>query len=85
MMTQEEEKYYRDMFDLVATEGWKALVKDYKEQIDSLKIEAIPDEAVLRFVQGQLNILNSIINLEATLEASYNSAKEDEQYADADI
>ena len=84
-MTPEDEQYFRDLTDMFATDGWKALVKEFEEKVDEVKIEAIPNEAVLHYVQGQLNIINGLVNMETTIEAAYEAAKEDSKYADADI
>lgn len=84
-MTQEEELYYRNLFDLFGTQGWKQIVERLQEQVDGYNILYIQTEQQLNMVKGELNILNQLINLQATAEAAYESAKEDEQYAETDV
>ena len=80
-MTQEEEQFYRNMFDMFGSKGWKQLVEQLQEQVDGYNISGIQNEQHLFMVKGEINILNQLINLQATAEATYESAKEDEGYA----
>lgn len=84
-MTQEEELYYRNLFDVFGTQGWKQIVERLQEQVDGYNIFYIQNEQQLNMVKGELNILNQLINLQATAEAAYESVKEDEEYAEADV
>lgn len=84
-MTQEEELYYRNLFDVFGTQGWKQIVERLQEQVDGYNILYIQNEQQLNMVKGELNILNQLINLQATAEAAYESVKEDEEYAEADV
>lgn len=84
-MTQEEELYYRNLFDVFGTQGWKQIVERLQEQVDGYNILYIQNEQQLNMVKGELNILNQLINLQATAEAAYESFKEDEEYAEADV
>ena len=84
-MTQEEELYYRNLFDVFGTKGWKQIVERLQEQVDGYNISYIQTEQQLNMVKGEINILNQLINLQATAEAAYESAKEDEEYAETDV
>ena len=84
-MTQEEELYYRNLFDVFGTKGWKQIVERLQEQVDGYNISYIQTEQQLNMVKGEINILNQLINLQATAEAAYESAKEDEQYAETNV
>lgn len=84
-MTQEEELYYRNLFDVFGTKGWKQIVERLQEQVDGYNISYIQTEQQLNMVKGEINILNQLINLQATAEAAYESAKEDEEYAEENV
>ena len=84
-MTQEEELYYRNLFDVFGTKGWKQIVERLQEQVDGYNISYIQTEQQLNMVKGEINILNQLINLQATAEAAYESAKEDEEYAETNV
>ena len=57
-MTPELQKYYEERFSTMATEGWKDLMEDIDNMINSLNnISTIPDEKSLQFKKGELSIL----------------------------
>lgn len=63
-MTQEEQKYLEDLNDMQLTAGWKTLIEELKANADVINsVIHTKDEADLNFRKGQLNVINSIINL----------------------
>jgi len=76
-MTQEEEKYYDNYFDLFITDGWKQLVEDSKKELELFRIRDIPDEKTLYITQGKLHVLENITNLEDLIRNSYESLKDE--------
>lgn len=84
-MTPEVQKYYETYFSLFVTEGWKQFLKDVNQNIDNFQILNIKDEANLRFIQGQLDLLYRLQNWENTIKTSYDSVQEQDTYDAAEI
>ena len=54
-MTPELQKYYEDRFSMMAMDGWKDLMEDIDNMMESLNnISTIPDEKSLQFKKGEL-------------------------------
>ncbi len=74
-MTPDLEKYYESRFEMFASSGWKDLIDDIK------KIKATTDKLSgvtvdnLRFKQGELSIIDWLINLESLSEDTYQQLK----------
>jgi hypothetical protein len=71
-MDQELQRYYEARFSTIATEGWSDLMEDTKALLDS--VSSVPDiKGVedLYFKQGQIDILNWLLNLKAISEQAY--------------
>jgi hypothetical protein len=78
-MKKETEDYYNMYFDLFATDGWKQLVEELKENAFSINsVEAVKDENDMHFRKGQLNILAFVLNLESTVEATFSELKKED-------
>lgn len=57
-MTPELQKYYENRFSMMAMDGWKDLMEDIDNMMESLNnISTIPDEKSLQFKKGELSIL----------------------------
>ena len=57
-MSPELQRYYENRFSTMATDGWKDLMEDIDNMINSLNnISTIPDEKSLQFKKGELSIL----------------------------
>lgn len=80
-MTPENQQYYDNYFTMFRTEGWKQLVSMAEDEADRFTIEGIRDEASLKHIQGQLQILNTLVTFESAIDYEYKSIKEDELYA----
>lgn len=64
--------YYEETFSMMATEGWKALIEDFEKIKTSLNnIYTVKDEQQLKFRQGQLDILDLVLNRKAMCEEVY--------------
>lgn len=70
-MTPELEKYYNSYFDLFLTDGWKQFVEDVKESASSFDVRYVQDENALKFIQGQLTVMDKLINWQASIETAY--------------
>lgn len=77
-MTPELEKYYETYFDLFATKGWKQFVEDVKESADAFNLRGVEDEGKLRFVQGQLAVMDKILTWDVAIENAYTQNQEEE-------
>jgi hypothetical protein len=72
-MTPENQKYYENYFDLFNTDGWSQLMEQIQVDRDNFQIEAIEDEKTLFQTQGQLYVLNTLINMEDMVRAAYDN------------
>ena len=76
-MTPELQKYYEDRFSMMATDGWKELIIDIDNMIESLNnISVIPDEKALMFRKGELSILTWLKTLKEVSEKAYEELNE---------
>lgn len=78
-MTKEDEKYYEAYFDLFLQPGWKQLVTDLTESLDSYRIEDIADADALKRVQGERAILSRLVNFEVSIKETYDLILEAER------
>lgn len=63
-MNEELKKYYSARFDLFASQGWKDLIEDIDERIDSISsIKAVKDMEQLKMRQGELETLEWLKSL----------------------
>ena len=79
-MTPETQTHYDTYFTLFATEGWKQFVtfaEESKERIN--KNEEIRDEKHLYRTQGQLIVLDHVINFQTMNENAYQAILDDEK------
>ena len=71
-MTKEDEEHYRMFFDMFRTDSWKRLILDLQDNASSINnVEALKDVNDMYYRKGQINVLASLINLEASTIASY--------------
>jgi succinate dehydrogenase/fumarate reductase-like Fe-S protein len=76
-MTPELEKYYTNRFEMMGMEGWKDLIIDIDNMIESLNnISVIPDEKTLQFRKGELSILTWLKTLKEVSERAYEELNE---------
>jgi hypothetical protein len=76
-MTPELQKYYEDRFSMMAMEGWRDLMEDIDNMINSLNnISTIPDESTLQFKKGELSILVWLKTLREVSKRAYEELNE---------
>jgi len=76
-MTPELQKYYEERFSTMATDGWKDLMEDIDNMINSLNnISTIPDEKSLQFKKGELSILTWLKTLKQVSTQAYEELNE---------
>ncbi len=79
-MTPELQKYYDEQFNLMASVGWNDLMEDLTKLRDELdNIRTAKDAQHLHFRQGQLDILDLILNRRKTCEEVYDQLKGESQ------
>lgn len=76
-MTQEEEKYYENFFDLFGTEGWSQFIEDIQSVYDSYSVEHMETLEELHRAKGERGILNRILSFQTGVETSYATIKTD--------
>ena len=76
-MTPELQRYYEDRFSLMAMDGWKDLMEDIDNMMESLNnISTIPDEKSLQFKKGELSILVWLKTLREVSTRAYEELNE---------
>jgi predicted ATP-binding protein involved in virulence len=78
VLTNEDEKYYEKYFDLFLHPGWKQLVTDLNESLNSYRIEDIENESSLNRVKGERIILHRLVNFEESMKETYDMILESE-------
>jgi hypothetical protein len=77
-MDKELERYYESQFDLFLETGWKDFLDDVKRAKEALpKLKEIKGAEQLSFVQGQLDILDWVLERKNLVETAYKDLKED--------
>jgi hypothetical protein len=74
-MTQEEEKYYNNYFDLFSSEGWQQVLEELNARAEAYDIGHLKNEKDLHTVQGELSIIRMILGLEEFITLGYDNAK----------
>lgn len=70
-MSPELQKYYEERFSMMATQGWIDLMEDVANMIRSTNsLRGITPDKLL-FRQGELNIMDWLMNLKAVSERAY--------------
>jgi hypothetical protein len=78
-LTKEEEEYYNNYFDMFNSKGWKQLVEEFKVNLVNVNsVQSTKDVDDMYFRKGQLNVLNSIVNLDDSIDAAYKDATEND-------
>ena len=71
-MEQSLQKYYEETFSMMSTKGWYFLMEDFTKLKQELEnIRTVNDAQTLSFRQGQLDILDLILNRKKTCEEIY--------------
>jgi len=76
-MSPDLQKYYESRFEMMWNQGWKDLIIDIDNMIESLNnISVIPDEKTLQFRKGELSILTWLKTLREVSERAYEELNE---------
>lgn len=79
-MEQSLQKYYENQFSMMATEAWADLMEDltkFRDEVDNIRTAT--DAQQLYFRQGQLDILDLILNRRKACEEVYEQLMEEAQ------
>tara|TARA_R110000787_G_scaffold107248_3_gene215091 strand:+ start:907 stop:1176 length:270 start_codon:yes stop_codon:yes gene_type:complete len=81
-----DEKYYEAFFDMFVTEGWKNLQAELTASRKTLNsLDTCKNDTELWTRQGQLNIVDNLLNFKTTIEFALEQLKlEDEENTDED-
>mgnify|MGYP000223245897 FL=1 len=78
-LTKEEDEYYNNYFDMFNSKGWQQLVEELNVNLVNVNsVQATKDVDDMYFRKGQLNVLNSIVNLDDSIDAAYKDATEND-------
>lgn len=78
----ELQKYYEERFSMMATPGWLALIEDVTEMAKIADtIVGVADAKALAFAQGELSLMNWILNLKSASERAYDGLNEKDDNA----
>jgi len=76
-MSPDLQKCYESRFEMMGNQGWKDLIIDIDNMIESLNnISVIPDEKTLQFRKGELSILTWLKTLREVSERAYEELNE---------
>jgi CO dehydrogenase/acetyl-CoA synthase beta subunit len=76
-MTPELEKYYNERFTMMSSQGWLDLIEDVKEMIATYNnVTTINSVDEFHKRQGQIDILNWVLNLKELSEKTYEELNE---------
>jgi hypothetical protein len=79
-MEQSLATYYEESFSTMATKGWTFLMEDFTKLKQELEnIRTVKDAQTLSYRQGQLDILDLILNRKRTCEEIYDQLLQEEQ------
>ena len=79
-MEQSLQKYYESSFETFASEGWQFLMEDLeklKQQVENIR--TVEDAQTLHYRQGQLDILDLMLNRKKTCEEVYEQLQGEAQ------
>jgi hypothetical protein len=76
-MTPEVEKYYETYFDLFSTDGWKQFIQDVSDNLQQYDVRSVENVDDLRFKQGQLKVIDHVMNWEALIRNAYEEIAND--------
>ncbi len=79
-MAPDLQKHYENQFDMMASEGWKDLLEDFRELKAGINdVTLTTDTQNLFFRKGQLDILDLILKRKEMYEKAYEELTETEQ------
>jgi hypothetical protein len=79
-MDKELQTYYEETFSTMATKGWTFLIEDLEKLGQELdNIRTVKDAQSLSYRQGQLDILDLLLNRKKTCEEVYEQLLQEAQ------
>ena len=79
-MDKELQVYYEETFSTMSTKGWAFLIEDFTKLKQELEnIRTVKDAQSLTYRQGQLDILDLILNRKKTCEEVYEQLQQEVQ------
>lgn len=79
-MEQSLQTYYEESFSTMATKGWTFMMEDFTKLKQELEnIRTVKDAQTLSYRQGQLDILDLILNRKETCEEIYEQLQQEAQ------
>ena len=79
-MDKELSTYYEETFSTMATKGWLFLMEDLEKLKQELEnIRTVKDAQSLSYRQGQLDILDLLLNRKKTCEEIYEQLLQEAQ------
>ena len=79
-MDKDLQTYYEETFSMMATQGWQLLMEDLeklKQQVENIR--TVEDAQTLHYRQGQLDILDLMLNRKRTCEEVYEQLQGEAQ------
>lgn len=84
-MTQADQQFYEDLFSMFTSPGWKHVIEGLEKELARInKAEGIPDEATLKYAQGQIHVIRDLLNFEEGANLAYQQMIEQAQENDAE-
>ena len=78
-MDKELQTYYEESFSTMSTKGWAFLMEDFnKLKVELENIRTVKDAQSLSYRQGQLDILELVLNRKKTCEDVYEQLQQEE-------
>jgi vacuolar-type H+-ATPase subunit I/STV1 len=78
-MEQSLQKYYEETFSMMSTDGWNLLIEDFEKLKTSLNdLSTVADTQTLYFRQGQLDILNLVLQRKEACEKVYQELQDEQ-------
>ena len=77
-MAPEIEKYYETYFDLFSTDGWKQFIQDVSDNLNQYDVRTVENADDLRFKQGQLKVIDHVMNWETLIRNAYEEIVNDD-------
>lgn len=79
-MEQSLQTYYEETFSMMATQGWSFLMEDLEKLKQEVQnIRTVEDAQTLYYRQGQLDILDLMLNRKQTCEEVYEQLQGEAQ------
>jgi hypothetical protein len=83
-MTQDEQRYFDNFFDLFNTEGWKQFHEELSARAKYYSISKVKNTEELYFAKGELSVLEMVLNFESYIHQTLDSV-DDEDNQDIDL